>query len=365
MTKTQGIRLGLFTIVLGMILLVIISLFGIPVEGDTLSIAKRFNEFYDEPENTWDCVMVGTSSVDRQWVAPLAWHDYGMTVYAMNTDVQPLMLTSNILDEVRKRQNVKLAIVDIRGIRDESFAPSETKIRRVTDNMKLSENKLKTIQKAISFYKEYYSREDVEDGEKFLKILDEPSLYFSFLKYHSRWKTGLTKDDFIRPVSDMKGVYQDEDFCYTISERTPTTPITDSVELNELQKKALDEIVDYGESTGLEILFIFSPSQVRNKEQPEINAAINYLGEKGIEVLNFNTEEMYKEVGIDFNQDLYNAHHLNVNGALKFTKYFSKYLHDNYQFEDKRGQDEYQDWDEAYDNYMEFYTNSRGKMHKK
>lgn len=179
-------------------------------------------------------------------------------------------------------------------------------------------------------------------------------MYFSFLKYHSRWKDGLFRDDFIRPVNDMKGIYGAPD-AFHVEEVEPTE-VTDAVcELNPLQKEVLDEIVQYGEDTGLELLFTSSPSRLGNSEQPEINAAIRYLEEKGAKVINFNTQEKYEEIGLDFSNDLYNAHHMNSRGAIKFTEYFAKYLHENYKFEDKRGQEEYKEWDEAYDRYVKFF----------
>lgn len=355
MTKKQGLRLVLFVMVLGIVLCAMISVFDIPAEGDTLNIKKRYNDFYDEPENTWDCVLVGTSCVDREWVAPLAWKNYGMTVYAMNTDVQPMYLTTNVLKEIRKRQNVKLTVVDIRGIRMDSLQPDEIRIRRVTDSMKPSKNRWDAVTKGIEFYKDYYSRENVENGEKKLEQLDEMSMYFPFLKYHSRWETGLYYADFHEPVSEMKGVYDFEDIPFTVKELSPTKVVTDVEELNDIQKSVLDEIIEYGDRTGLEILFISSPSKLDKKEQPEINAAIQYLEEKGQNIINYNTHEMYEDIGLDFKEDLYNWHHLNSKGAVKFTEYFSRYLKDNYQFEDKRGKEGYEEWDEAYEKYMEFY----------
>jgi len=62
---------------------------------------------------------------------------------------------------------------------------------------------------------------------------------------------------------------------------------------------------------------------------------------------------------------LYNDHHLNSKGAVKFTKYFSKYLSENYHFEDKRGQEAYHEWDEAYDLFVAFYDNGWKNLYTK
>lgn len=354
MTKKQGLRMALFLLILCMALYAVISVFGLPVGGNTYSTSKRFKEFYREPEDTWDCVLLGTSCMDRQWAAPLAWKEYGMTVYAMNTDAQPLYFTTNLLDEVRKTQDVRLAVIDIRGIRMDSLRPTEARIRRVTDSMRMSENRNSTIRKGIEFTREYAAHKEFKDGEKLLAGLDEPSLYFPFLKYHSRWKDKLYGGDFLKPASDMKGVYEGAP-AFKTKDVEPTRFVSDIAELNEMQIGILDEILKYGTDEGLEMLFISSPSRLAEKEQPELNAAIQYLEGKGARVINFNTQEKYEEIGLDFSRDLYNAHHMNSRGAVKFTEYFAGYLHENYQFEDKRGKEDYREWDEAYERYVEFY----------
>lgn len=350
----KGLRLISFILVLGLVLCALFRVFSLPVGEDTLSVRLRFNEFYNEPENTWDGVILGTSCIDREWVAPLAWNEYGMTVYPMNTDGQPMMFVTSILEEVRKTQDIKLAVIDIRGIQMSTLNPVDIRVRRVTDSMRYSVNRFRTVKKAIDFCKEYYSRDDVKNGKKRLALMDEPSLYFPFLKYHSRWKTGLYRGDFFGTQSRMKGVFESE-YAFKKKKVNPTNFVTDVVELNEMQTRILDEILEYGEKENLEMLFIASPSQLADDEQPEVNAAVRYLEGKGANIINFNTQEKYEELGIDFSTDFYNAHHMNSWGAVKFTEYFAKYLHENYQFEDKRGNEKFKEWDEAYENYVEFY----------
>ena len=48
MTKKQGLRLVCFTLVLGVVLWAVISVFGMPTDKDTaLGVMKRYNDFYD------------------------------------------------------------------------------------------------------------------------------------------------------------------------------------------------------------------------------------------------------------------------------------------------------------------------------
>ena len=361
MTKKQGLKAVLFFVVLGMVFGSVIRVFGVPMERSMWSMT-RFNEFYEEPRNSWDCVVLGTSCIDRGWVAPLAWNDYGMTVYNLATDGQPIILTTGLLEEVRKTQDVKLAIVDIRGARLSCLTSKEAQDRRVTDAMKYSLNRQKTVKHALDFYQDFYTREEVRDaiGDETADMkwaeLDENSLYFPFLKYHSRWATGLDQTDFVKQISEMKGTFDNDIGPFDIEiVKEPKLHSDVTEELLDIQKEILDEIIEYGEDTDLEILFVSMPLSTGKKRQIELNNINHYLEEKGAAVLNFNTKEKYEEVGLDFSEDFYNKHHMNSRGAAKFTKYLAGYIKENYDFEDKRGREEYQDWNEAYEKYVDFF----------
>ena len=89
--------------------------------------------------------------------------------------------------------------------------------------------------------------------------------------------------------------------------------------------------------------------------QGEINAAFEMAREYGQDVLNFNDERLYNELGMEFDSDYYNSMHLNSKGARKVTEYLGNYIAENYDFKDKRGQEEYKSWDEAYELYEQYY----------
>ena len=269
MTKRQGFRAGVFFVLLGMVLSSVIRVFGLPLERDTWNIT-RFNEFYEAPKNTWDCVIIGTSCVDRGWAAPLAWNEYGMTVYNMATGAQPIILVTGILEEVRKTQDVKLAVIDIRGARLEDLYLPESRIRRVTDAMKFSVNRQKMVKNVLDFSQAFFSCEEVrneigaEKADEKLVELDGVSLYFPFLKYHSRWATGLNQTDFVKQLTDTKGAFDYDERAFqvkTIKEPKLCTDVTE--ELLDIQKEVLDEILEYGEDTNLDIIFISTPVSMK------------------------------------------------------------------------------------------------------
>ena len=58
----------------------------------------------------------------------------------------------------------------------------------------------------------------------------------------------------------------------------------------------------------------------------------------------------YEEIGIIFEEDFADyGSHTNAIGAEKCSDFLRMYLQERYSFADKRGQEEYQSWDEAYE----------------
>lgn len=78
----------------------------------------------------------------------------------------------------------------------------------------------------------------------------------------------------------------------------------------------------------------------------------NYMEEivdsYGYHYLNLN--DYVEEMEIDFATDYYDGgSHVNASGAEKCTAFLGEYISSNYNLEDKRGDDTYRTWDEAYE----------------
>lgn len=355
MSKKEGLKTVLFFILLIGVLSVLNHIYAMPyIEKRSLaSTISRYNELYEEKENTWDGIILGRSVLDRAWVAPMAWNDYGMTLYPLSTDSQPIMLTKYIIEEVRKTQDIKLVVVEMQGIRKNALRVREVTIRRVTDNLAYSSNRIDAINAAFEYDLELRGKKSsIQKGGKW-------AYYVPFIKYHSR--TDLNKYDFFHPVDDMKGVSQVASGAFVVKEQIPSVLTDVSGELSSLQREILMDIIEYGKENGVEIMFTAVPSCLDITEQEEINAAFDLVEEYGCKTLNFNTDEMYKSIGFDFATDMYNTNHMNSTGARKVTSLLSKFIHDNYSFEDKRGQEAYSSWNKAYEKYVNFYEEGWAK----
>lgn len=273
----------------------------------------------------------------------MAWNDSGMAIYCMSTDSQPMILTTKLLEEIQKKQDVDFAIIDIRGIRSTKDELKDFKIRRLTDNLRYSRTRTEILNRSFQY---------IEDNNRDKSILEEKmSFYFPLLKYHSRWND-LKSKDFIKPKTHMKGVYEVTAFKTTPLQVPELTAESGGL---EGQLDVLNEIIQYGKEHNLKILFTSLPAPLKLSEQKQINQAFEIIEKNGFPGINFNTKEIYDAIGLDFGADYYDQTHVNSKGARKVTKYLTDYISEHYDFEDNRGNKEYQSWDEAFDNYEVFY----------
>lgn len=362
MTKRQGIRAIVFLALLGSILLWINDAIGTPRNSDVILMTRRFDELYSDPKNTWDGILLGTSVVDRAWAAPLAWEEYGMAVYPMSTDGQPIMMTTSVIEEVLKYHDLSFVVVELHGMRPGILKTNGSRIRWIADHMKMSLNRIRTVQKAFEHMDKWYP--DRFDSSFVTRL----SYYFPIVQFHKRLTTDkFYEGDFVTGETKMKGVYEAARHMRIQSE--PYGPNDDMVELNEEQTEILDEIMAYCEEKELELIFLNIPSALPAESLAHLNASAEYVKEKGYPVLNFNEAELQELLNLNADEDFIDAKHLNTLGAHKFTECFSSWLHENLELTDHRGDERYESWEDAVPVYEAFYEEAcetgRQKMEKK
>jgi len=107
----------------------------------------------------------------------------------------------------------------------------------------------------------------------------------------------------------------------------------------------------------VEVLFITVPQSVGDKARIERYNALNkMIRERGYKTLCL--EDAIDEIGLDLENDYYNAEHTNIHGSVKYTDYLSQYLVKNYGFADKRENKKYADWNKTVEEYRKI-TDSR------
>lgn len=359
MTKRQFLRCFAFFILTGAVILGLNTVMRIPKDEDMSQTTERFRALYTEEKDTWDGIFLGTSLVSRGWVSLSPWEKYGMTVYPMSTDGQPFVLTKYLIEEVLKYQDLSFVVVDLHGLREGVLKTNGSRIRNITDHMKWSSNRTEAIARALEWTDEHYP------GRIDSTRLNRLSYYFPLLQFHSRFtQEGLYLEDVIWPESEMKGVY-DLERTTVVDEEVKLESCTETGELTEMQTELLEEFFDYTEEKDLEVIFVKMPSALDEEVQEVLNALAEYVEERGYPVLNFNDPEVLEESGME-GTDFMDTKHLNAKGARNFSEYFSDFLYETLaadtEVQDHRGEEGYESWDEALENYEVFYEETLETM---
>lgn len=339
MNKKQIVRTIVFFILLFGMLIVLCDLF----EYKISNISRRYEKFKDLEDDTVDAVFVGSSGVDRYWIAAQAYEDYGMTVYPISSEGANSWLIKNLIVEAVSRQNPKLILIDSRPFTttdpSENISLAETRARRITDMLPfLSLNRLDAVNRTMKYMHEI----DPESSRW------TPSYYFSFIRFHNKWSDEtFTFDELNENNAKYLGYYLYEGSSIKKRSKSGTYEFTNErLPLADVNLKALNELLEYIEENNINVLFVDTPYPVKEEGCARRNTFYDILDEHGIGYINYNTPEMLDVHMLDGAADFYNSNHVNYYGATKFTTWFSEYLNENYDFVDHRNDEAVKkDWD--------------------
>lgn len=296
-------------------------------------VKDRFTGFYAEKDNTIDVVMIGSSPVFPYYATPMMWGEYGIAAYPVSSNLQRPIAGVYLVEEVRKTQQPELYVFEMRmyTARETDLTNNMAYTRGVTDNLKYSWNRVKTINAMVDDVSERYT------------------YYFDIFKYHSNWKTMILPEQ----IASFRYEKPDDQKGYVMTdkvgpcEEVDTSGITEVQPMPEYQEECLYRLLDYLKEHGLQALFILSPTVMEEEKQRMYNYMEGIIGEYGYEFLNLN--DHYGELGLDFSSDFSDyGVHTNALGAVKCTKFLGGYLKAHYGIEDRRGQEGYESWDAAY-----------------
>ncbi len=318
---------------------------------NTTNHDRRFTLFREFSDDTVDAVILGTSGIDRYWVAAQAYEEYGMTVYPLASDSMPPWLFKNVVEEVYTHQNPELVIIDIRSflqdnVTEETNNNMEIKARRVLDSMSLlSPNYIKTA---------FDSMKWIHKADNSISRFNM-SLIFPFIKYHTKW----ADDDFSfsdnlgNKNHEYLGFYVNADNTITVKkQKSVKFNPNETQELDPISQEALYEFIDYVKEREINVLFLDTPQFRKQKVSKRANQVYSILEEEGMDYIHFYSEDSkngFTIESLNAAKDFYNARHVNFYGAQKFTEHFAKYLDENYDFSDHRNDEKVKmHWDGVY-----------------
>lgn len=312
--------------------------------GDTKT---RFMGFYAEPKDTLDVVLIGSSPTYSSVVMPQLYGEYGIRSYPLASNVQRPKAGVYLVKEAEKTQDPDLYMFEMRMYTgtEESLTINMGYTREVTDNMKYSLNRIAAINGLVT--------KDANSDDK-----ARYTYYFDIFKYHTNWislinPSQLRSYDYTVP-DPFKG-YKITDKVGP-AERPVITEDIAAADMDPDQEQALTDLMDFMDELGKPALFYVAPYAVSEEEAGVFATVRSIVESRGFSFLDMNM--YYDEIGIDFSRD-YSDYgiHTNAAGARKCTEFIGRYLEDNYDLPDHRG-DGTSDpsWDEAYSNWKNEYA---------
>ncbi|SDB28520.1 hypothetical protein [Butyrivibrio sp. INlla16] len=303
---------------------------------------------YDQPKNTIDVVMLGSSHVHCGINTARLFTDYGIAGYDLSSAEQPLHVSYHYLKELCKYQKPKVVVLDFftAAAFQEDYKYHYYFLGDSLYGMRFSLNKLQLMTACFDNKEELWNK------------------YFpSFFGYHDRYNDLEEKDleaAFGKDYSYYKG------FVPHFHNESMPDPVIDTDECKAPLEKAvryLDKIIEYTKENDIKLYITMVPYELNVEQQEglkqEETQRYNWL-ENYVRELNAAGDDhvcfdyVFKhlgDIGLDYTggSDISDgSSHLNYNGANKYSDYLGNTLINNYGRDllpDHRG-------DVAYDSYL-------------
>lgn len=299
--------------------------------------------YYSLKPDTLDLALLGTSGIDRYWLASKAFEEHGIASYAVANNAFPSWLLLTMAKELeRKHDDLKLLVVDIRPFTvnhiDGNPVKFENRARSLTEALPFfSIARFEAINKALRLRSETF-----EDKNRF-----DLSFFFTFIKHHSRWSEEgfdpYAETEYV--LSPYMGAYIHKSSAIRpLAEPLKTFISDERMPLDPICLEDLYELLDYFDKQDFEVLFINTPHGQNERETERTNTVCDILAERGYKYLNLEPDSKI----YDLQKDFYNTGHVNYYGAEKFTAYLTAYLLESYDLPDRRGDARYSRWEGTY-----------------
>lgn len=272
-----------------------------------------------------DAVFMGSSHCYCAVNPSQLWENYGISAFDMSISGADRESTYYSLVELLKTQSPEVVFIDLYALFYDGYYIKGNEYRNLLA-MDTSMNNYNLI-KAVA-----------EEEEQMDYLLKWPII-------HTRYKE-LTKYDFVQyePSVFGRGFGPNPSIGWA---RKPVEAINCewTCALNKTAKEWLDRLITLSEDEDFTLAFFVAPYDITAQEQKTINSVKEYVGEKKIDVIDFN--KLWDNIKLDETTDFCDPNHTNNNGAKKITTYFGKYLNSKYELTDHRGDSDYYLWNEC------------------
>lgn len=305
-------------------------------------IKDRFTGFYAEKKDSIDVLMFGGSTIATSFSPGYMWGEFGFTSYPLSSNTQRPKAIRYLLEEAYKYQDPEVVVIELRMFtyEDEVLKEDEPHIREVTDNMRYSLQRFKTV---------YNMTDGVEAFD------DKLSYYFDIIKYHSNWAMffeteELQKVDYSK--ADLhKGFEHPEEILFHNEEYDRYISTEEKVAIPKEQEVELYKLMAFLKENNQDALFVVTPCIYGPHYYAQMNYMKDIVEQEGFAYLN-----VHEHVNYDCATDYLDGGHSNILGAKKCSQLLGETISREYGLVDKRSQDGFTSWDESFNAFLKVYN---------
>ncbi len=301
------------------ILLVIFAVSSMLVKPDfgevynIVQVTQKLDSFEEEIPNTIDVIFAGNSEVYRTFSPQQLFKENGISSYCMSESALRLCDALELIKASYDSQTPSVIVLEADTIFSDAYTHK--------DGYALPTNLIEDI--------------------------------FPIFHYHTIYKAYVPKfifDDSVplRTEHALRGfVETNEAVPYTGPEDYMS--VGDPVGINEESKKYLAEIRKFCEEKNVPLVLTAAPN-AKNWTYSKNEALTEYAEKYGLDFVDLNMH--LEDMGIDWETDTMDGgNHMSFEGSKKTTAFFGKYLKDNFDLTDHRGDPKYNGWEKDIKEY--------------
>ena len=296
---------------------------------------------YQQPENSVDVLVIGTSCAYAGVNTNVLWEEYGLAVYNLCGAEQPYWISYYYLQEALKTQRPKLILLDAKAsiYKDDYSKRGRTILG--TYGIRSLDLRLKAVKACVA-------------PENFLGYA------LAYPELHSYY-TKVTAQNFAYPPDnagrgpDWKG-YIEMDM--TAEHQKPSLVWTSTQRpINARQLEYFEKTLALANEEGIPVMLVGFPNPDYANDHEYYNTLWAVAAEYGVTGINYNDPEL--RLRLTYSSNFADWQHLNVKGSVTLSRRLGSDLRELYDLPDRRGEMVYETWQRCADDWYEKYPDYR------
>ena len=302
---------------------------------------------YQQPENSVDVLVLGTSCGYAGVNTNVLWSEYGIAAYNLCCAEQPYWISYYYLEEALKTQRPKLILLDAKA---SIYTPDYSKRGRTilsTYGIRSLDTRLKAIAACVA-PEDFYG------------------YALAFPQLHSYY-TAVEEANFVFPPDnggrgpDWKG-YIEMDI--TEQHQKPSLVWTDIKKpINAREQEYFEKLLALANEENIPVMLVGFPNPDYANDHMYYNSLWHIAEQYGVSDINYNDPDL--RLRLLYSSDFADWQHLNVKGSVKFTSRLGSDLKALYDLPDRRNDANYATWARCakdwYASHPEYYPEKTGE----